>query len=161
MYSPTEVFSIAGVVEGSSGLTGGFAIAETAEAVIQGFRELGFHVVSVSSMADIATSISALEGLKDSDPDFSEADYLNLLAPSVAREESRVFTFTGSPDPSVDQVYGGFAVAPDRRYLADYLAGLGFRAHSIVNLAELRSVYEDLQRLAAGDDDESVVSFKP
>ena len=160
-HAPTEVFSLSGVIEGTSGLSGGYAIAHDADSVILGFRELGFHVVSVSSMADIATAISALEALVSCSPEFPETDYLNLLESSLPRSDATAFTFTGSQDPGDDKVFAGFAVAPDRRRLSDYLGGVGFTTYSIISLADLRAVYADLQRFAAGDEDEGLVSFKP
>lgn len=160
-HLPHEVFALSGMVEGEITVRGGYAVAPTPEAVIEGFRQLGFRVVSVSSMADIATSIEALDALRERSPAIPETDYLNLLAPAVERGDTVVFTFTGTQDPSVDQVYAGFAVAPDRRYLTDYLSSLGFTTYSVVSLSDLRSVYADLQRFAAGDEDESLVSFKP
>lgn len=161
LHSPSELFALSGLIEGDQTIRGGFAVAPTPEAVIEGFRDLGFRVVSVSSMVDVATTIEAMEALLAPGDPTAGSDVLDLLTEETPRNDAVLYTFTGVHDQASTQIFAGFAAASDRRLLTDYLFGVGFTAHSVVSLADLRSVYADLQRFASGDDDENLVSFKP
>lgn len=153
-YADHQVFTISGRVMGDDGgEKGGFVVAESASQLTHSFAEWGFEVTSMASLADVANNLEILEAIASHDARVGTSDFVDLL-PSIGherRKEREVFTFVGQPmESETATLFSGFATAPDAGVLTDALRKYGFHAQSVMSYAEVRELYDYMQRVADG-----------
>lgn len=168
VHSDHEVFTISGHVDGLSGDKGTFVVAESANDVATAFAGWGFTITAMSSLADVNQSLVILEALAARSPEVGPEEYVDLLpdgaGESGRREERHVFTFVGQSESARQSgnLQAGFAVAPDREFLVDYLRSMGFETYSTLSYVEARDLHDCMQRIACDqeDDEASFVNLK-
>lgn len=168
VHADHEVFTISGRVEGLSDDKGTFVIAESADDVSKTFAGWGFTITAMASLADVNQSLVILEALASRNPDVGPEEYVDLLPdpPGVVarRDERHVFTFVGQSESARQSgaLQAGFAVAPDRDFLVDYLRSMGFETYSTMSYVEARDLHACMQRIACDqeDDEASFVNLK-
>lgn len=160
LYADHEVFTISGRVIGDeSDDKSGFVVADSQTQVIQSFAEWGFEVTSMASLADVDQSAQILEALAIHDDRVDPEEFLDLLPASgkERRDERQVFTFVGKMMESESgMLQAGFAVAPDREFLHDYLRSKGFMTYSIMSYAEVRELCDTMRRVATGAEEDAI-----
>lgn len=167
VHADHEVFTISGrVAGGGGGDKGTFVVAASANEVTTAFASWGFEITSMASLADVRQSLEILEALAARDPRISADEFLDLLpAAGVApRPPGQVFAFVGQTEQgrARDTLQAGFANAPDREFLTDYLKTMGFDAYSVMSCIEARELQSHMQRIACDQDDDAshLVNFK-
>lgn len=158
LYADEEVFTICGrVVGGGDDDKTAFVVAESASLVTHTFADWGFEVTSMASLADVGQNLEILEALAGRNPEVAAEEFLDLLpaAGSDRLDERNVFTFVGQAiNAASDTLQAGFATAPDREFLTDYLRSKGFETYSVMSYAEVRELHDYMSRVAAGDEDD-------
>jgi hypothetical protein len=167
LYADHQVFTICGRVFGEvSDDNSAFVVADSATEIVQSFAEWGFEVTSMASLADVGQNLEILEALAARDPRVAPEEFVDLAPANGGerRDERQVFTFVGmSTQSASDTLQAGFAVAPDREFLSDYLRSMGFEPYSVMSYAEVRELCDVMRRVAAGaeDDPSNTVHLKP
>lgn len=163
MLSSDHVFAVAGRVAGAEAEQGGFAVAASPNEVVTGLKDLGFEVVALSSLSDIEQNLTVLHAIAARSEAIGAAEFLDLVPPDVAaRHPDQVFTFTGhSPAEGGFRLCGGFASAPDREFLKDYLHAHGFEMLNALSLSDCLYLVDSLKRVALNPEHEGAISFLP
>ncbi|MDQ1090712.1 hypothetical protein QE400_000125 [Xanthomonas sacchari] len=166
VYAEDHVFTIAGRIAGEGSEKGAYAIASSSEELVERFRDWGFEITSVASLADVRHNLQILEAIAMQSAEVGPEEYLDLLPaiPGQRRPSSTVFTFVGQYAKASEGggLLAGFGTAVTGDELSKYLRSLGFDVLSVMSHSEAIELQAEMELVAcdAYSDDTHLVNLK-
>ncbi|MCC8799159.1 hypothetical protein LN521_00380 [Xanthomonas euvesicatoria pv. euvesicatoria] len=166
VHPDEQVFTVAGRIGGQGDAKGAYVIAHSPEELIDQFRDWGFEVTSVASLADVRRSLEILEAIATQSTEVGPEEFLDLLpaAPGERRPPSTIFTFVGqyAKTSEASGLLAGFGTAISGSELSGYLRSLGFDVLSVMSHSEALELQAEMDLVAcdAYSDDTHLVNLK-
>ncbi|WP_244170782.1 hypothetical protein [Xanthomonas citri] len=157
---------MAGRIGGEGDAKGAYVIANSPEELVDRFRDWGFEVTSVASLADVRHSLQILEAIATQSTEIGPEEFLDLLPATAGerRPSSTVFTFIGQYAKTIETsvLLAGFGTAINSSELSGHLRSLGFDVLSVMSLSEAIELQAEMELVAcdAYSDDTHLVNLK-